>query len=342
MNVNNTLLTIAIPTYNRAAFLIRALNSIFIQYDERVEILVSDNASADNTQAIAEEFKIKYPQLKYVRNAKNIGPDANFLQCYNLATGKYVLLLGDDDLLVEKSLLSLLDFLEETKIDCSLVFLNHVFFEGDYVDIHHCSKPFLAEKQSFVTSDKSLLMQVARDRITYMSAFLLRHDAFEQVVDPIKYSNTSFMHTCIVFEATKNENTKFGVFVNPCIAQDSAIENTVFWTRPQEILLVFGQREEYVFCEVAPRFGYDKELMDKIYTDFLCKSWRGSIIRIKANANKFWKEYYKSYAKPVLLRHKRAQRKLRPYVFCPAWIAKLIYKCVRPLYRKIRRKKGEI
>ena len=47
---NDFLLTIAIPTYNRANYLKRALQSIAEQYDSRLEILVSNNASEDTTR----------------------------------------------------------------------------------------------------------------------------------------------------------------------------------------------------------------------------------------------------------------------------------------------------
>lgn len=312
------------------------------QYDERVEVLISDNASPDNTEEIVSGFKKQFPQINYIRNEENIGPDANFLQCYKRARGKFVLLLGDDDLIVENSLRSLLAFLEGAGKECSLVFLNHVLFEREFVSLEHCSNPFLEKTDSYITSDKIKFMEAAKHQLTYMSAFLLQRDAFESVSEPEKYSDTSFMHTCIVFEATKDENSVFGIFGQPFVAQDATVENTVFWKRPQEILLVFGTREERVYCEIAPQFGYDKEQMERIYTDFLCKSWRGSIIRIKAFAAEYWKEYYHLYAEPVLQKHKRAYRKLRLYIRCPVWAAKLAYKFVRPLYRKMKRKKGEI
>lgn len=336
------LLTVALPTYNRSNFLVRALNSILSQYDDRVEVLVSDNASTDDTQKIVEDFKLKNPKINYVRNKENIGPDANFLQCYRLAHGKYILLLGDDDLIVENSLVKLLEFIETSDSQCALIFLNHVFFEKEYSSLINCSAPFFKNRQSFITEDKSVFMEIAQHRLTYMSSFLLRCDSFAAVSNPEKYVNTSFMHTCIVFEATQGENVKFGVFSTPCIAQDEAMENTFFGRNPQEILVVFGEREENVFCNIAPQFGYKKEQMEKIYTDFIRKSWRGSFIRIKATANQYWKDYYLRYGKPIIKRHKKALKNLKLYAICPAWVAKFLYKFVRPLYRGVKRKLKKI
>ena len=51
------ILTIAIPTYNRAIFLERSLKSIISQACPNIEIIVSDNASTDNTAKIVENIE---------------------------------------------------------------------------------------------------------------------------------------------------------------------------------------------------------------------------------------------------------------------------------------------
>ena len=76
------LLTIAIPTYNRATCL-RELLSVLtdqLRHESRVELLISDNASPDQTPAVVKDFVTRGLQVRYIRNTQNIGPDANFLQ----------------------------------------------------------------------------------------------------------------------------------------------------------------------------------------------------------------------------------------------------------------------
>ena len=82
------ILTIAIPTYNRCAFLDKTLKHIERQYDDRLEIIVSDNASDDATYDIVKSYQKKY-NINYSRNEYNIGGDANFLKCLKLAKGKF-------------------------------------------------------------------------------------------------------------------------------------------------------------------------------------------------------------------------------------------------------------
>ncbi len=119
MTDKQPLLSIAIPTWNRSFFLEKTLKQLQQELvycePESVEILVSDNFSSDNTQEIVDQAKISGLKLNYIRNEENIGSDANIAQCFNLATGNYVLILGDDDLFVDKALPWLLERLKTEK-----------------------------------------------------------------------------------------------------------------------------------------------------------------------------------------------------------------------------------
>lgn len=127
------LLTIAIPTWNRADFL--ALNLARLADEGRelwamVELLVSDNASRDHTPSVIEGAKANGVPLRYIRNAENIGSDANIAQCFNLAQAKFVLILGDDDLFVDGALSLLLKHLAVA--DYGVVCLRPYGFEADF------------------------------------------------------------------------------------------------------------------------------------------------------------------------------------------------------------------
>lgn len=94
------LVTIAIPTYNRAdGFLREAVTSALGQTYPNIELIVSDNCSQDKTPEVIESFKA--PSIKYFRQAVNLGPQRNFNFCVEKASGDYFLLLHDDDLIDE-------------------------------------------------------------------------------------------------------------------------------------------------------------------------------------------------------------------------------------------------
>lgn len=97
MNKNQPLVTIGIPTYNRAALLKRSIESALNQDYKNIEVIVSDNASTDETESVCRFYCRKDTRLKYVRQAQNRGPSANFSDVLKNASGKFFMWLGDDD-----------------------------------------------------------------------------------------------------------------------------------------------------------------------------------------------------------------------------------------------------
>lgn len=92
------LVTIGIPTYNRFdGYFPRALEAALTQDYPNLEIVVSDNASTDGTEAFMRS--LDDPRVKYVRHPSNIGAHANFNACLENATGDYFLLFHDDDMI---------------------------------------------------------------------------------------------------------------------------------------------------------------------------------------------------------------------------------------------------
>jgi glycosyltransferase involved in cell wall biosynthesis len=94
------LVTIAIPTYNRAgSYLPVALRSALAQSYPRLEVLVADNASTDETASVLHGITDK--RLRYLRHQVNVGANRNYNYCLREARGDYFLLLHDDDVVDE-------------------------------------------------------------------------------------------------------------------------------------------------------------------------------------------------------------------------------------------------
>ena len=89
------LVTIAIPTFNRATFLRGCLRTVLAQTYQRFEVVVSDNSSTDDTSAVLDEIKDR--RLRVVRQRENIGPTANWNACLAEAKGSYIVFVPDDD-----------------------------------------------------------------------------------------------------------------------------------------------------------------------------------------------------------------------------------------------------
>jgi len=94
------LVTIAIPTFNRASsYLPRALRASCSQSYPNLDILVADNASVDDTPDVVRS--VRDHRIRYHRHADNIGSARNTSFCIDSARGEYTLLLNDDDLIDE-------------------------------------------------------------------------------------------------------------------------------------------------------------------------------------------------------------------------------------------------
>ena len=114
-------LTIAIPTYNRWPYLQDLLGLLFLQCEKSpsgcddIEILIIDNSSSDNSQGLPEYIDknshLESLSIRYLRNECNIGADENFLKCIQEAKGEFVWLVGDDELLEEEAVTTILEVL---------------------------------------------------------------------------------------------------------------------------------------------------------------------------------------------------------------------------------------
>ncbi|HEX2679437.1 MAG TPA: glycosyltransferase family 2 protein [Polyangiales bacterium] len=89
--------TVGIPTRNRAELVSQAVQSVLAQTHTDLEIVISDNASTDDT--VARLSQLRDPRVVLLRQETNIGMAGNWSACLAAATGELFLLLSDDDLL---------------------------------------------------------------------------------------------------------------------------------------------------------------------------------------------------------------------------------------------------
>jgi glycosyltransferase involved in cell wall biosynthesis len=89
--------SIGLPTFNRAAGLRRAAESVLAQTWDDLELVISDNASDDETQAACAELARRDDRVRVVRHETNVGAEANFRCALEQATGTFFMWLADDD-----------------------------------------------------------------------------------------------------------------------------------------------------------------------------------------------------------------------------------------------------
>jgi abequosyltransferase len=176
MNNNPPLLTIAIPTWNRARFLEVSLKQLSLEAMSctEIEILVSDNASSDNTEVVVQRAIQSGLQIRYIRNAENIGSDKNIAQCFNMALGRYVQIMGDDDVLLDGVLVKILSILRE--ISPKVLLLRTYGFDLDF----RAELPASQEKCIVYEKTETFLLR-AGAQISLISACIIN----KQLITPI-------------------------------------------------------------------------------------------------------------------------------------------------------------
>ena len=104
--MSSVLLTVGIPTRNRCGYLRDLLEALEAQVGgaglrrDQVEVLVSDNASSDATGELGRGFASRLPHARYWCNAQNIGAQGNYHKLVDEARGRFLWIIGDDDLLL--------------------------------------------------------------------------------------------------------------------------------------------------------------------------------------------------------------------------------------------------
>lgn len=108
------LLSICIPTFNRVDNLKCCIDSLVHQkeFNDEVEIVISDNASTDDTQAVCLEYSNKYNNIKYHRNSENVTM-LNFPIVFGLATGELAKLTNDTTVFCDGSLRKILKLIKD-------------------------------------------------------------------------------------------------------------------------------------------------------------------------------------------------------------------------------------
>jgi FkbM family methyltransferase len=162
------LVSVVIPTHDRSSLLREAVSSVFAQEGRGelfdLEVIVVDDASSDDTPAVAREF----PGLRYLRLNVNKGPSAARNAGIAASTGKYIAFLDDDDLWLPNRLRVQVPIMEE-QTEIGVVYGHGIVTDPDgNVVVWPTSGPsgtvfedFLARTEDFINIDTLLVRKEA-------------------------------------------------------------------------------------------------------------------------------------------------------------------------------------
>lgn len=247
-------LTIAIPTFNRADKLRKCIELVMNEVQNYpIEIMVSDNASTDNTRQTMDEIRSKYPQITYYRNKENIGADRNFLNCYEKAKGDYIWLIGDDDMLLPNALQSIMEALNEKPVFLHLNTSNLISTEPlKYVNSR------MEQNGIIKYEDKNVFLEKMGIHITFLSALILRTDYVREVKDKEKYIGTFFIQSHIALSTLKHDGV-YMINTTNCLAASG--NNTVSY----DLYYVWGRQYKELLYTTGIESGIKSETIRQIH-----------------------------------------------------------------------------
>ena len=192
------LLTIYIPSYNRADSLLKQLNTINKLSDKsKIKVIVNDNCSTDkNGYKKVQEYCLKN-NFTYNRNEINVGADANIFNGFlNSFDSEYIWILSDDDLLKKDAIEKIITILEKNSLD--ILFLTHSKIDKLEVKIW-TQKDFF--ENNIKTSDGAGLISY----VIYKTEFIK-----DTIPTGFQYIYTHFAHLAVLINSFRNNNVSIG------------------------------------------------------------------------------------------------------------------------------------
>lgn len=324
--------SICIPTYNRAECLKINLNYIFKQITEenreKIEILVSNNASSDNTDQIVKNFINSGYDISYYYNIENIGPERNFLQCVTKAKGRYVLLLGDDDILLKGAIDNILNILNNDDYGAVYISNNGLRFLENFQGKNALDKNDIKE---IIVKDSNEFIKKVSYNITFISGIVFNKTYLKNIERYERYIGSYFIHTTFflsaIFESKKN------VFIKASLI--ASMENNNGGYKLVEVFCVNFNKILLAFLPI----GLEKATIQCINNNLITTFFPFFIYKIRRGKTRFISEdmefiFYNNYSN-----NWRYWLFLYPLLELPSAIIQYYLLWIRAynkLYRKLR------
>lgn len=277
--MNNPILSICIPTYNRAECLVQCLESIVNELKdpylrENVEVLVSDNGSADNTESVVREFQKKIPEIFYSKNSENLGYDRNVLLLLAKASGEFAWILGDDDALFSGALTYLLGEFKLGKFKYCIV---NCWGYDKQLENKALGKPNMDIEQNQYYKNLAEFVRVTdKDKLVGnfggVSAQVFSRKFWQEFADKEKFIGSQAIHLFILLSVFKDQS--FALLSKPLVKVRA--DNIRWDTFPGLETLkkrALGTQKTLLWILNEYKIPYSKFLLKNEYYKNLLKYW---------------------------------------------------------------------
>lgn len=277
-NQNKIVLSICIPTYNRAKHIKRLIKYLADEIESidlsLIEVIVSNNASTDSTKEILAKAGSQYSWLRINNNEKNIGAHANMLLLYSISIGKYIWIPGDDDYLKKGLLKSILSIL--TQYDLSYLYLSRRCIKEENHKINFEGKTHYIEydKPIKVTHDQlcRLICENYSD-LKFQTSSIFKRANIEIFENEAKSFSEPVQANChSIFRAIRSMQCGQSYFVSDISILSG---DQISWG---ENIIDYMAIYDPSFCSELSRFGFTQNETNKFsrrqmavsYASFLC------------------------------------------------------------------------
>ena len=259
--LNKIILSICIPTYNRCELLDRTLFSIVSQdgFDNRTEIIISDDCSTDDTQKVSFKYAQKYSNVIYHRNLKN-EKDQNFVTVLGLGKGKYLKLLNDYSSFLPGSLLEMVRFIERYNKEQSVLYFSNGTVKKDE-SIIVCDN-----FDSFVESVSSWA--------TWIGTFGIWKSDFDSIPDVGRFATKQLLQTDVLFRSIKMHANQKIIIYNVSLIKILIGEKKIIGYNSFDVLInnYFFLFDEYIKSGEISKQTFLKE-KKKIFWDHVVSNF---------------------------------------------------------------------
>jgi abequosyltransferase len=238
-------LSICIATFKRSRFIGQTLDSILDQMQPGVELLVVDGASPDDTPEVMAYYVGKHPEIRYYRENRNSGIDADYEKAVGYAKGDYCWLMTDDDLLKPDAIGAVLRAIEDSP---KLVVLNSEVCSTDF-SVVLTPRFIQIEKDKFYCSSEldSLFAETA-GALSFIGCVVIRRTVWQARVRE-RYMGTLFIHVGVIFQAPALDSVR--VIAEPLIS--IRYGNAMWTSRGFEIWMFKWPDLLWSFTQIAER-----------------------------------------------------------------------------------------